>query len=48
MLLLKRDYNLTNLYMGIFGPVTMLHSEMLDPLLRLIKHVGPYPVPSKY
>ena len=37
MLLLKRDYNLTNLYMGIFGPVTMLHSEMLDPLLRLIK-----------
>lgn len=38
MFLLKRDYNLTNMYMGIFGPITMFHSEMLEPLFRLYKN----------
>jgi hypothetical protein len=32
MVLIKRDYKLTNMYMGIFGPVTMYHSKMIKPL----------------
>lgn len=38
MFLLKRDYKLTNMYMGIFGPITMFHSQMLEPLYRLYKN----------
>jgi hypothetical protein len=32
MVMLKRTYNLTNVYMGIFGPVTMFHSKMIEPM----------------
>lgn len=38
IVLLKEHYNLTNLYMGIFGPVTMFHSPMLEPLYTEFKH----------
>lgn len=32
ILMIKRFYNHTNMYLGIFGPVTMFHSAMLKPL----------------
>lgn len=32
MVMLKRFYNHTNMYAGIFGPITMYHSEMVKPL----------------
>ncbi len=32
LVLLKRTYNLTNLYAGIYGPITMFHSKMIEPL----------------
>lgn len=32
MVMLKRFYNHTNMHAGIFGPVTMYHSEMVEPL----------------
>lgn len=32
ILMLKREYNLTNIYMGLFGPPTLLNSNMLKPL----------------
>jgi hypothetical protein len=38
MCLLKRFYNLTNVYMGIFGPVTMFHSKMIEPLYNEFKN----------
>lgn len=32
LVMLKRFYNHTNMYAGIFGPVTMYHSDMVKPL----------------
>lgn len=32
IVMLKRFYNLTNVYLGIFGPITMFHSDMIKPL----------------
>lgn len=32
LVMLKRFYNHTNMHAGIFGPVTMYHSEMVEPL----------------
>lgn len=32
LVLLKRTYNLTNVYLGIFGPITMFHSQMIKPM----------------
>lgn len=32
IVLLKRTYNLKNLYAGIYGPITMFHSKMIEPL----------------
>lgn len=32
ILMLKRYYKLTNVYLGIFGPITMFHSSMLEDL----------------
>lgn len=37
IIMLKQHYNLTNLYLGIFGPVTMFHSPMLEPLYNEFK-----------
>lgn len=37
MVMLKRDYKLTNVYMGIFGPVTMFHSKMIEPMYNEFK-----------
>lgn len=37
IIMLKRFYNLTNVYLGIFGPVTMFHSPMLEPLYEELK-----------
>lgn len=37
LVLLKRTYNLTNVYLGIFGPVTMFHSTMIEPLYNEFK-----------
>lgn len=37
MVMLKRFYSLTNVYMGIFGPITMFHSEMIEPLYNEFK-----------
>lgn len=38
MVMLKRTYNLTNMYMGIFGPVTMFHSKMIEPMYNEFKN----------
>lgn len=32
IVMLKRFYGLTNVYLGIFGPITMFHSDMIKPL----------------
>lgn len=37
LILLKRTYNLTKVYLGIFGPVTMFHSPMIEPLYEELK-----------
>lgn len=37
ILMLKRMYNLTNVYMGVFGPPTLYHSLMLKPLFDEFK-----------
>lgn len=37
MVMIKRTYNLTNCYMGIFGPVTMFHSKMIEPMYNEFK-----------
>lgn len=37
IVLLKRFYNLTNVSLGIFGPVTMFHSDMIAPLYEEFK-----------
>lgn len=37
IVMIKRTYNLTNLYMGIFGPVTMFHSKMIEPMYNEFK-----------
>lgn len=37
IVLLKRTYNLTNVYLGIFGPITMYHSKMIEPLYNEFK-----------
>lgn len=37
MCMIKRFYQLTNVYLGIFGPVTMFHSTMLEPLYEDFK-----------
>ena len=37
MVTIKRFYNMSDVSMGIFGPVTMFHSEMLGPLFTDFK-----------
>lgn len=37
IVLLKRMYKLTNVYLGIFGPVTMFHSKMIEDLYNEFK-----------
>lgn len=37
MIMLKRTYNLSKMYMGIFGPITLYHSKMLEPLFEELK-----------
>lgn len=37
LIMIKRFYQLTNMYLGIFGPVTMFHSKMLEPLYNEFK-----------
>lgn len=37
MVMIKRTYKLTNVYMGIFGPVTMFHSKMIEPMYNEFK-----------
>lgn len=37
IIMLKRVFGLTNLYLGIFGPVTVFHSKMLEDLFDDIK-----------
>lgn len=37
ILMLKRFYKLTNVYLGIFGPITMFHSDMLKDLYEDFK-----------
>lgn len=37
IIMIKRFYKLTNLYLGIFGPVTMFHSKMIEPLYEEFK-----------
>ena len=37
LVLLKRTYNLTNVYLGIFGPITMFHSKMIEPMYNEFK-----------
>jgi hypothetical protein len=37
ILMLKRFYKLTNVYLGIFGPLTMFHSYMLKDLFNQFK-----------
>jgi len=35
--MLKRLYNHTNMYLGIFGPITMFHSKMIEELYNEFK-----------
>lgn len=37
IIMLKRFYNLTNVYLGIFGPITLFHSKMLEDLYKEFK-----------
>ena len=37
ILMIKRFYKLTNVFLGIYGPVTMFHSNMLKPLYNDFK-----------
>lgn len=37
IVMLKRTYRLTNMYMGIFGPITMFHSKMIEPMYNEFK-----------
>jgi hypothetical protein len=37
LVMIKKFYRLTNVYMGIFGPVTMFHSKMIEPMYEEFK-----------
>lgn len=37
LVMIKRTYNLTNVYLGIFGPITMFHSKMIEMLYEDFK-----------
>lgn len=37
IIMLKRTYNLTNIYLGLFGPITIFHSKMIEALYKELK-----------